>query len=71
MPEMMNFKVTQTREVEVVANSTVDAIRLAEAAFEHGHLGQSASIAKDKSPEGVWGNTRSRINELSLHAERK
>lgn len=67
MPEMRHYIVTQVREVKVTANSIVDAGRIASAAFEHGHLGTTTSVAQGKSPEGVWGNTMSRIREIDLH----
>ena len=67
MPEIRHYTVRQVREVKVTANSAVDAARLAEAAFVHGHLGHTTSIAADKGPEGVWGNTMSHIREIDLH----
>lgn len=67
MPEVRRYTVTQIREIKVHANSAVDAARIAEAAFEHGHLGTTPSVAANKGPEGVWGNTMSRIREIDLH----
>jgi hypothetical protein len=68
MPEIRYFVVTQTREVKVTANSAADAVLLAEAAFEHGQMNSEPSIAAGKSPEGIWGNTRSRIREIEINA---
>lgn len=67
MPEIRHYTVRQVREVKVHANSAVDAARIAAAAFEHGHLGATTSVAAGKSPDGVWGNTMSRIREIDLH----
>ncbi len=69
MPEMMHFKVVQTRQVMVTANSAADAVRLSAAAFEHGQ-NSDGGIARDKGPEGVWGNTTSRIKEMSIDCQR-
>lgn len=71
MPEMVNYKVTQTREVKVVANNASDAALIAEAAFTHGQMKSEDVVAKDHGPEDVWGNTTSRITEMSLLVERK
>lgn len=65
MPQMKDFRVTQTRVVRVRANSMLDAIQIAEAAFEHGQDANGA-ITKDKGPKGVWGNTTSHIAEHEL-----
>lgn len=69
MPEMRTYKVMQTREVVVRANKHVDAVRIAAVAFEHGQ-DSNGGLRKDTGPEGVWGNTDSRIKEISLHCER-
>lgn len=69
MPEIRHFIVTQTRSVKVDANNATDAVRLASAAFEHGQ-NADFGIARDKGPEGIWGNTSSQIKEESLHCER-
>ena len=70
MPEIRRYIVTQTREVHVTANSAADAVRLADAAFEHGQNSDSG-IARDKAPEGVWGNTESRIRTVETWAKEK
>lgn len=67
MPEMQYFNVTQEREVSVVANSAVDACRIADAAFTHGQ-NSDEGVSKGKAPEGVWGNTRGPIKVTSLWA---
>lgn len=71
MPEMINYTITQTREVKVVANNASDAALIAEAAFTHGQFKSEPAIAKDHGPEDVWGNTTSHIKEMSLLVERK
>ena len=68
MPEIRYYVVTQTREVKVTANSPTDAVRLADAAFEHGQMNSEPIIAAGKGPEGVWGNTRSRIRVVETWA---
>lgn len=69
MPEMRNYVVTQTRIVEVTANSSEDAVRIAVVAFEHGQ-NADVGIPATKAPEGIWGNTRSRVKELKISCER-
>lgn len=71
MPEIRRFIIQQVREVEVDANSVVDAARIASAAFEHGHLGTTTAVAAGKAAEGVWGNTMSRTREIDLHVTEK
>jgi hypothetical protein len=70
MPEIIHYIVEQCRTVEVTASSTEDAVRIAAAAFEHG-TDTNGSVAHGKGPEGVWGNTTSRIKETQLLASRK
>lgn len=70
MPEIRTFIVTQTREVKVTANSAADAMLLAEAAFVHGQ-NSANGIAIGKGPEGIWGNTDSRIREVGLAVEER
>ncbi len=67
MPEMKHFVVTQTREVEVTANSISDAVQIASAAFEHGQ-NSDRGVARGHSPEGTWGNTSSRIQIIDIRA---
>lgn len=71
MPEIRHYVVQQIREVKIDANSASDAAQLAEAVFEHGHLGGSTAIAKDKAPEGVWGNATTRVREIDLHVKER
>lgn len=63
MPEMIQFTVTQTRQVKVIANSAADACRIGAAAFANG---QTAFNSVIDGPEGVWGNTDSKIKEIHL-----
>lgn len=67
MPEIIYYNVSQTREVRVRANSTIDALRLAEAAFENGQDSDDKVI---DAPEGVWGNLVSKVRECDLSATR-
>ncbi len=69
MPEVRYYEVTQVRMVRVTANSEVDAMRIGAAAFQHGQ-DSSFGVAKDKGPEGVWGNTTSEIDVEELRVER-
>lgn len=66
MPETRYFKVIQTREVKVISEDAEGAVRLAEAAFTHGQNKSEATILAGHGPEGVWGNTRTRIREVKL-----
>jgi len=68
MPEIRNYVVTQTREVGVTANSLVDAIRIADAAFANGQNSDNGVI---DGPQDVWGNTRTEIKETNIDAERR
>ena len=63
MPEIRHFKVTQTREVEVTANTQEDAIRIASTAFKNGQRNGKDVI---DGPEGVWGNTSHPVKEIEL-----
>ena len=63
MPEIMHFIVKEEREVRVAANSAVDAARIAEAAFSNGQNSNGGVI---DGPEGIWGNTRSRVKTTSI-----
>ena len=64
MPEMRRYIVTQTRVVEVDANSTTDAALLAQTAFIHGQ-NANGRIDPDKRPN-VWGDTKGRIREIEI-----
>lgn len=71
MPEIRHYKykVTQTREVNVTANSAGDAARIASVAFEHGQNrsnGVFLNETTDSMLTGIYGNTSSRITERSL-----
>lgn len=65
MPEIKYFKVNQTRSVRVTANNIVDAIRLATAAFENG---QNSDYAVVLGPDGVWGNTNTKVEVTDISA---
>ena len=63
MPAMKHYVVSETRTVKVIANNAVDAIRLAAAAFEHG---QNSDKGAKNGPEGVWGNTTSKVEQTNI-----
>lgn len=69
MPEIRSYRVKHVRVVRVRANTLEDAVRLANAAFEHGQ-NSDHGIAKDKGPENIWGNTTGPITETKITAER-
>lgn len=68
MPEMRNYTVIQTREVRVTANHAEDAVRIGAAAFKNGQNLDSGVI---DGPEGVWGNTTSRVRQIEIIAKEK
>jgi hypothetical protein len=68
MSARMYYVVTQTREVEVVANNIEDAGLIASAAFEHGQDSEGR-VPFGKTPFGVDGNTRTRIRIVDLHVQ--
>lgn len=65
MPEIRRYTVTQTRQVRVDANSEVDAIRIADAAFTNG---QNVDNSVKDGPVGIWGNTVSRVRVVAVEA---
>lgn len=67
MPEIISYDVSQTREVKVRANSLEDAIRIANAAFNNG---QNSEGGVKNGPEGIWGNTTTRVKETDITAHR-
>lgn len=67
MPTTKHYKVIQIRVIEVMANSAIDAVRIASSAFEHGQ-NSDRGVAEGKAPEGVWGNTTKQIVETELSA---
>lgn len=69
MPEMRSYKVTRTTTVEVTANDALGAAQIASVAFEHGQDANARQPA-DKTPDGVWGYTTSRVKEVSLYTDR-
>lgn len=65
MPEIKYYVVTQEREVQVVANNPIDAARIAQAAFDNG---QNQDNGVKDPPDGVFGNTRSKITNKDIWA---
>ncbi len=73
MPEIISYKIIQTREVNVRANSLEDAIRIANVAFKYGQNADSGVVLNDESKAqlgGIWGNTTGRVKEKDIWAER-
>lgn len=68
MPEIRYYTVTQQRQVQVTANNVCDATRLAEKAFEEGQA-SNHGLWNKLGLDGVWGDTTSKIREISLHAK--
>lgn len=66
MPEMRKFVVTEIREVAVRANTTADAVRIADAAFTNGQDIENGVI---DGPPVIWGNTTTRVRQTALAAE--
>lgn len=62
MPKIRNYEVSQTRKVKVTANSPVDAIRIADVAFNEGQDANGKVVV----PEDVWGNTTSAISTVDM-----
>lgn len=61
MPEIRYYRVTQTREVRVVANNPVDAVRVADVAFNDGTDPNGWPVKKLKDGEDdVFGYSRDR-----------
>jgi hypothetical protein len=62
MPEINYFRVTQSREILVAAHSPVDAVRIANRAFDNNAL----------LIEGIWGHPTSEvtITDISAHKEK-
>lgn len=69
MPAIRRYLVTQTREVEVTANDSADAIKIAEFAFTHGQHASEPSVIGGL--EGVWGNTETYIRETEIVCKEK
>lgn len=70
MPELRRFKIVQTREVEVTANSSCNALLIATVAFENGQTSDNAQIDKYDVLGGVYGTTLSPIKEISIEVHR-
>jgi hypothetical protein len=62
MPAIKYFKVKQSREVTIAAHSPVDAVRIANPAFDK----------EARQIEGVWGHPTSEviITDISAHEEK-
>lgn len=67
MPAIRRFVVTETREVKVTANNAEAAVQIAAAAFKYGQNVDNG-VANGKGPEGVWGNTASKIKTTAITA---
>lgn len=68
MPAIRHYKITQIREVFVMANSHRDAIDIAHEAFENG---QDANNHIVKRPEnGCYGDTVSKIQTTEVKSTR-
>lgn len=65
MPEIRYFRVTQTREVMVTANNPADAVVIADAAFSSG---QNSDSGVKHGPNGIFGNTTSRVKVTDTSA---
>lgn len=65
MPEIRYYRVTQTREVKVTANSTADAVQIADAAFTNG---QKRGVDVIDGPANVWGNTTTPVRATDITA---
>lgn len=63
MPEMRSYKVIQTREVEILANTMTDATLIAQAAFEN----KDNPFVDGKK---IWGRATTEIKDLSIHTDR-
>ncbi len=71
MPEIHYYTVTREQTVKVRANSAADAVQLAAAAYEHGQNQSEPTILVGKGPEGIWGNTISRIETVDYHCRQE
>lgn len=62
MSAMKHFRVEQKREVLITANSPVDAVRIANHAFDN----------ETRLVEGVWGHPTSQVSitHISAHEEK-
>lgn len=69
MPQIKEYTVTQVRKVTVTANTEVDAIRIADAAFSKGQ-DSNGRIKRGEGPEGVWGNTSGSIEVSEMTVKR-
>lgn len=67
VPEIRQYKVTQTREVEIAANSHRDAIEIAHAAFENG---QDANYRVIDGPQDVRGSTVTKVKTIEVNCRR-
>lgn len=75
MPLMKHYVVTQSREVEITATNSIDALKLAAIAFEFGQNSDGGVAINNDSAlllHGLEGNSTKLIREinLSIHLDR-
>lgn len=63
MPAIRHYRVTQTRVVNVSANTPADAVQIAESAFTGGQRPDNDVIVK---LEGIWGHPTSRVRSTGM-----
>lgn len=68
MPVIRNYVVSQTREVNVRANSLTDAIRIAGVAFNNGQNSDSSARYIQENIPGIWGDTTTPVKETDITA---
>lgn len=61
MPEIRHYKVTQTREVNIVAHNEIDAALIAQSAFDDAARG----------PADIWGRVDGEIRNIELNVRHK
>jgi len=68
MPAMRTYIVTQTRQIEVSANDTVGAVRIADLAFK-GEPVKSTLVVELQL--GIWGHSHGEPLITETHAREK
>jgi len=68
MPANRRYTVTQTRQIEVTANDTVGAIRVADLAFQ-GEQAESTLVVEQQL--GIWGHAHGKPATIETHAKEK
>lgn len=71
MPEIRYYTVTETRMVEVTANTVIDAARIANKVFEGGEVSSRGGLKSKEGLEGVWGDTNSLVRQGAIVVEEK